>query len=418
MTTHTHQPPLHLFDAFGVEAEYMIVDKETLDVLPVSDRLLTAAHGYLTQQTTRGPLCWSNELVLHVIELKTNGPVPHLSGLHRDFQHGIHDVNRLLDRENAMLLPGGTHPWMNPFTQTRLWPHNDAEIYQAFNRVFDCRGHGWSNLQSIHLNLPFCGDQEFVLLHTAIRLILPLLPALAASSPFLDSTFSGYHDARMETYRHNCRRIPSISGHIIPEPVTSVENYQSTILNPIYADLSPYDPEKILQEEWVNARGAIARFDRNTIEIRVLDVQECPAIDCAILEFTVALLQWLIEKITSNLPRYRDWPVQPLAALFVKAIRNSLDAPIDDPQYLQLFEYPGNDQTTFRHLLRHIIPQLPRLPRDARDQLHFILDHGTLAQRLLQSIGPAPTHDTLQHTARQLARCLQDGIPYRPSNNG
>jgi hypothetical protein len=32
----------------------------------------------------------------------------------------------------------------------------------------------------------------------------------------------------------------------------------------------------VLRHEWVNARGAIARFDRSAIEIRVLDVAECP----------------------------------------------------------------------------------------------------------------------------------------------
>ncbi len=31
---------LHLFGGFGIELEYMIVDRETLSVLPVADRLL------------------------------------------------------------------------------------------------------------------------------------------------------------------------------------------------------------------------------------------------------------------------------------------------------------------------------------------------------------------------------------------
>ncbi len=37
---------LHLFEAFGVELEYMIVDRRTLAVRPIADRLL-AAGGYL-----------------------------------------------------------------------------------------------------------------------------------------------------------------------------------------------------------------------------------------------------------------------------------------------------------------------------------------------------------------------------------
>ena len=34
-----------LFSAFGIEIEYMIVDRETLSVLPVADKVLAAAAG-------------------------------------------------------------------------------------------------------------------------------------------------------------------------------------------------------------------------------------------------------------------------------------------------------------------------------------------------------------------------------------
>ena len=77
-------------------------------------------------------------------------------------------------------------PWMDPERELRLWPHEHSDIYRAFDRIFGCRGHGWANLQSTHLNLPFRGDDEFVLLHDAVRLVLPLVPALAAASPVID----------------------------------------------------------------------------------------------------------------------------------------------------------------------------------------------------------------------------------------
>ena len=66
---------LHLFEGYGIELEYMIVDRDTLDVLPVTDRVLEQVAGETVNEVERGPLGWSNELVLHVIELKTNGPV-------------------------------------------------------------------------------------------------------------------------------------------------------------------------------------------------------------------------------------------------------------------------------------------------------------------------------------------------------
>ena len=51
------------------------------------------------------------------------------------------------------------------------------------------------------------------------------------------------------------------------------------ILKPVYGT-AQYDPEGILQEEWVNAR-ALPDFDRNTGEIRVIDAQETPFADLA-----------------------------------------------------------------------------------------------------------------------------------------
>src|SRR5690606_30349750 len=126
-------------------------------------------------------------------------------------------------------------------------------------RIFDCRGHGWANLQSVHLNLPFANDDQFGRLHAAIRLLLPLLPALAASSPLIESRRSGLLDTRLDVYRSNAARIPSVSGQVIPEPVYTRSDYDREILQRMYRDVAPFDPDGTLQHEWLNARGAIAR---------------------------------------------------------------------------------------------------------------------------------------------------------------
>jgi glutamate---cysteine ligase / carboxylate-amine ligase len=39
------RPAFRLFERFGVELEYMIVDARSLDVLPVTDRVLHAVAG-------------------------------------------------------------------------------------------------------------------------------------------------------------------------------------------------------------------------------------------------------------------------------------------------------------------------------------------------------------------------------------
>ena len=175
------RPDLGLFDAYGIELEYMIVDGERLSVLPAADRVLHALAGEFVNEVETGALAWSNELALHVIELKTNGPVRSLAGLHQTFQRDVARLNALLTPLGGLLMPTAMHPWMDPARETRLWPHGHSAIYQAFDRIFSCQGHGWANLQSMHINLPFADDDEFARLHAAVRVAMPLMPALARS---------------------------------------------------------------------------------------------------------------------------------------------------------------------------------------------------------------------------------------------
>ena len=306
---------LGLFQACGVELEYMIVDRATLDVRPIADELFRDAAGgsEYVGEFASGDVSWSNELVAHVVELKTTEPAKSLAPLADAFQAQVRRINELLAPHGARLMPGGMHPWMDPDRETKLWPHDSSEIYESFHRIFGCGGHGWSNLQSVHLNLPFADDAEFGRLHAAIRVLLPILPVLAASSPIVDGRVTGVLDARLDAYRENSRRIPSITGHVVPEAVFTEADYRDSILARLYSDIAPHDPQAILQHEWLNARGAIARFERNTIEVRVLDVQECPAADVAICGLATAALRRLSRSdsrasTSSGRGTPSDWP--------------------------------------------------------------------------------------------------------------
>jgi len=58
----------------------------------------------------------------------------------------------------------------------------------------------------------------------------------------------------------------------LPEPIFTRREYEGVLLEGIYEDLAASDPEGVLRHEWVNSRGAIARFDRGALEVRLLDV--------------------------------------------------------------------------------------------------------------------------------------------------
>ncbi len=410
-TAAQHTNPLHLFAGFGVELEYMIVDRGSLDIRPIADKTLAAVAGEVVGDVERGALAWSNELVLHVIELKTNGPAPALTGLTELFQSDVRAINGLLEQWNACLMPSAAHPWMDPHVEARLWPHDNAVIYDTFNRIFDCRGHGWSNLQSAHLNLPFADDGEFVRLHAAVRLILPLIPAIAAASPFLDGRATGILDNRLQVYRRNCERIFSVTGHLIPEPVESITQYHERILGRIYDDLAPLDPEGVLRFEWANARGAIARFERQTIEIRVVDVQECPLADLAVLQAITTVVKLFTDADRSLRNRINALAPDRLLQSLLKTMRDGENAVIDDAEYLACLGISGPLEAG--EIWRSLTARAGGVSGPEGAALEQILDHGTLATRL-RNMTEIVNPENLRATYQALCACLENGQMLMP----
>lgn len=408
--------PIHLFQAYGVELEYMIVDRDTLAVKPMADRLLESVAGEKVNEWLSGSIGWSNELVLHVIELKTSGPAPSLDNLADLFQREVRDINERLNDFNAVLMPSAAHPFMDPYTETRLWPHEMTEIYHAYNRIFDCRGHGWANLQSTHLNLPFADNGEFSRLHTAIRLILPILPALTASSPVLDGRVTGLMDTRLEYYRNNQQRIPLISGKVIPESVHSYEEYQQRILRPIYKAIAPYDTSEVLREEWLNSRGAIARFERGAIEIRVIDIQECPAADLAILHLIVETLKALTGNRWTSFEEQKILSEDDLYPVFMDTIRSGSQTIINDPVYLKHFGVTGKIKASelWREIIRSVASRESGKHENWIDIVSTIQEEGTLAERILKALGNDSDRERIIDIYRHLCKNLETGALFIP----
>lgn len=408
--------PIQLFDGYGVEMEYMIVDQNLLDISPASDRILTETDGHIVNEISMGPMAWSNELALHVIEVKTNGPVEGLDGLGSEFQRQIADIETRLGEIGLQLMPGAIHPWMDPFSEVKLWPHEYNPIYEAYNRIFDCRGHGWANLQSTHLNLPFHGDDEFEKLHAALRLILPLIPAMAASSPIADCEIKPFLDYRMEMYRTNSMKIPSITGLIIPEQVFTRNDYRTKIFETMYRDISPHDPEGILRDEWLNSRGAMSRWDRGAIEIRVIDIQEHPGADIAILEWIVNLAKHLVSEGFCSLEDQKSWHERDLYALLLATMKDGEQALITNQDYIRLF---GINKETMaagdlcEHIFRDLQAEYP-FSADSANILQLIFEEGPLGRRILNALPNAVKPAQIHAVYEQLCDCLRDGRSFIP----
>ncbi len=409
---HSERKKIPLFEAFGVELEYMIVHENSLDVAPIADRILRDEEGNPSEEIERDDIAWSNELALHVVELKTNGPVPNLNGLADRFQANVADINQQLSTIGARLMPSAMHPWMRPDVEMKLWPHGYNEVYEAFNAIFNCRGHGWANLQSCHLNLPFANDEEFGRLHAAIRVLLPIMPALTASSPVCERQLTPELDHRLETYRHNADRIPQVAGAVIPEAVFTQADYEQQILQQIYDVMAPYDLPGVLRQEWVNSRGAIARFQRNTIEIRVMDVQEQPAADLAICQLVVQVLKALTEERWGSLCQLKKAETLRLRDILLNVVDDAEETVIVDPGYLELFGW-AKGTCTAGQLWRYLAQQFPLTEKPLADALEVILDEGPLARRIVMALS-GDLAGKLLPVYRELCDCLLAGRSFRP----
>ena len=395
-----------IFEAIGIELEYMIVDKDSVDVRPLSDQLFKkVVDAY--EDVSRGDMEWSNELVMHVVEIKNPKPEAQVLPLASRFRREVLAINEFLREFNCVLLSAGVHPWMNPDRETKLWPHGNRTIYKTYDRLFGCRGHGWSNLQSMHMNFPFANDEEFEKLHTAIRCVLPLVPALCASSPIIDGKYSGSHSSRLTHYMSNQKKIPSIMGHCVPDYAATIGSYHEQVLYPMYNDVKEIDSEGVLQEEWLNSRGAVPKFERNSIEIRLADIQEAPRFDIAIA--------WFFEKLLKELALSGRYDQELMRSLDTRKLKSTLDGTVKAGEgaiieYMDLLNVFGLHQpTTAKDLIRKILGDLKIEDREktAGREIEAILDKGTLATRILKAHNK---NGDLKKIFWQMTECLAGDV--------
>jgi len=412
-----HDYPFGLFERFGIELEYMIVHRDTLDILPVCDKVLYHVSGTFTNEVMpeghSGAAAWSNELALHVLEFKTLAPAQTIDNLDIIFRREVARALEILETMQGLLMPTAMHPWMNPNNEFIIWPHGDREIYETFDSIFSCKGHGWSNLQSMHINLPFRNDVEFCRLHGAVRLILPLITALTASSPLIEGKYSGLHDTRMDVYRTNCSIIPSLTGMIIPEPVYGISDYHENILNKIYQDIKPFPGSSIISEEWVNARGAIARFDRGTIEIRTADLQECPSADLACAELIIEILKAIIFNENISAADMNSIDTETLYMILMDIIKNGEKSVITSTAYLDILNMPGK-QHTAEEILWTFFNRYISEASLYRNTIKTILNHGSLSTRIKKAAGPEPEKGKIYSVYNDLCTCLGKGELFLP----
>src|SRR5690606_20785248 len=97
---------------------------------------------------------------------------------------------------------------------------------------------------------------------------------------------------------------------VLPEYMASAAQYKRDVLRRIYVELAPIPEAALLRHEWMNSRGAIVRFMRSAIELRILDTQECVKMDIACAALVIATLRKISALLLSG-----EWKLPDRAAL-------------------------------------------------------------------------------------------------------
>ncbi len=357
----------------GPEHEFSI-NNEFFEPQPIADKLIKKIRGRIANEAKLGRVVVGKELQKHVIELKPQKPFDSLEEFEETMQSGLEELLSYLD--NYRLLGLGMHPLLE-LKSALVWDHRDRKIYEAYDRLFNIRQHGWLNIQSFQLNLSFRNEKEAIELHNKLRILIPFLVAIASSSPICEGKRL-FVDSRLYFYRINQQSMPMICNDVIPEKFGSFAEYKA-ILEKIYAELRAKGAE-VLCKEWVNSRGIILRFTRNCIEIKAMDEQECIKSDVALTAFIRSVLRSELNDLSEV------------------ELRNKLEEAIKNGT--------KNLGRELRELMKKAYENAEKEEKRYLRVLEQRIENGSLGERILKNLENF-TREEITRICEKLSKCLE-----------
>jgi len=390
-------------EVIGPEHEYSIVNKD-LQALPISDKIIKQTCGKILNFIEMPDFNFGKEMQLHVMEVKANQPFKSPTVFEGTMQKAVENLNALLQKNHgASLLGTGMHPLLK-LQDAAIWPHYHRKIYQEYAKIFNLKQHGWLNIQSFHLNMPFQKEADAVKMHNHLANLCAYLPAIAASSPFFEGKEGLNVDNRLCFYKVNQKEVPSITGEVIPKYVSSLTEYRQDVIERYSKDLAAAGASKtLLQREWVNSRGIIFRFDRRALEVRVMDEQECVKSDVALACFVRSALRGLLE--TDSELALHDVLVRDFNAV----IKDGLSAKVFSSKgsiarqvcqnYLNLAEkYADQDEKKYLWLIKR------RIQEGSLSEV--------IRKKVMQRAEKTDLHEAIKSVYSMLIKCLCANEPY------
>ena len=231
----------------AVEEEFALLDPETLGLVNRFEELQEAAEGTELEPHLVG------ELIASEIEVRT-GRCDSFADAAALLGERRQQLRALAEPRGVALGATGTHPW-SPWQEQRIIDTPHYRLNDEILRYVVWRNNSFGQ----HVHVGINGPDRAIRVCSALRNYLPELLALSASSPFVESVFSGLHSARTQIFT---RAFPRCG---IPDALASWDDWE-TYVRFLYETGSISEHTQI----WWSVRPHLT-FP--TVEIRIADAQ-------------------------------------------------------------------------------------------------------------------------------------------------
>jgi carboxylate-amine ligase len=271
----------HPSDGFtvGMEMEFQLVDKQTLDLV---DGILPLMEIYPGSEYIKP------EMIQNTVEVASR-PCKNTAELEHHMQSLVSELIARCEELGMRLCGAGTHPFCK-----RLAAITPRPRYQSMERAGGLLIHNQVTFAThVHMGMP-SGDEAVRLMHD-LKVYLPLLIALSANSPFWHGNDTGY-----AAYRH--RILASSRNYDIPPDFADWKAFEHFFITMQHARVI----EGINDIHWyIRPRPHLG-----TLEVRIMDAQPTVFEAVSLAAFIQGLALFL--QATRN-GHEGDKPLQPLS---------------------------------------------------------------------------------------------------------
>jgi carboxylate-amine ligase len=293
----------------AVEEEFAILDPDTLSLTNRFEELQAASRGTELDEYLVG------ELISSEVEVRT-GRCETFAEAAARVPERRRQLRELADRHGVLLAATGTHPW-SPWQEQRIidTPHyrRNDEILQYVVWRNNSFGH--------HVHVGIRGADRAMKVTDALRIYLPELLALSASSPFVENVNTGLHSARSQIFT---RMFPRCG---VPDPFGSWSAYQEYVRF-LFATNSILEHTQI----WWSVRPHLS-FP--TVEIRICDGQTDVGESISLAALCYSLTARLARAVDEG-EQLPDPPPRLIEENFWRAIRYGLSGGLIDLETLEV----------------------------------------------------------------------------------